>query len=71
MSTRRMRFDGTKTLSWKFPPGKGHATGSSGRLEVTLGTNDKVTELILNLLLGRPHLLSAARVTPSDRLQRT
>ena len=42
-STRAMAPDGTKMLSWKFPREKGRGTGSSGRLEVKLDTDGKVT----------------------------
>ena len=42
-STRAMGPDGTKALRWTFSPGKGRATSSSGRLEVKLGTDGKVT----------------------------
>jgi hypothetical protein len=42
-STRAMAPDGTKMLSWKFPRGQGRGTGASGRLEVKLDTDGKVT----------------------------
>ena len=41
-STRTMGSDGAKALSWRFSPEKGHAPGSSGRLDVKLGTDGKV-----------------------------
>jgi hypothetical protein len=41
-STRMMGPDGTKALSWTFSPAGGHATRSSGRLEVRFSTDGKV-----------------------------
>jgi hypothetical protein len=41
-STRMMGPDGTKALSWAFSRAGGHATRSSGRLEVRLDTDGKV-----------------------------
>ncbi|SPE59586.1 conserved hypothetical protein [Verrucomicrobia bacterium] len=42
-STRAMGPDGTKTLRWSFAAAEGRATRSSGRLEVRLGPDGKVT----------------------------
>jgi hypothetical protein len=41
-STRTLGPDGAKALSWRFSPEKGHATSSSGRLDVKLATDGKV-----------------------------
>ena len=37
-SARTLAPDGTKMLSWRFPSAQRHATGSSAKLEVRLGT---------------------------------
>ncbi len=42
-STRAMSPDGTKMLSWRFPPADGHRKNSAGKLDVRLGTDGKVT----------------------------
>ena len=41
-NTRTMAPDGAKALSWRFSPPKGHSAGSSGHLDVKLGTDGKV-----------------------------
>jgi hypothetical protein len=42
-SGRTLLPDGSKTLNWKYPQAMGHSTGSPGRLEVRLGSDDRVT----------------------------
>ncbi len=42
-STRAVSPDGTKMLTWRFLPAEGHGKKSSGRLDVRLGTDGKVT----------------------------
>ena len=42
-SSRSLGPEGSKTLSWRFSPGKGCATSSPGRLEVRLGAGGNVT----------------------------
>ena len=41
-ATRTMGPDGSKSLTWNFAPAKGHAGGSSGKLDVKLGADGKV-----------------------------
>ena len=41
-STRTMGPDGSKMLTWRFARAKVSTAGSSGRLEVRLGTDGKV-----------------------------
>jgi hypothetical protein len=42
-SSRAMGADGAKALRWTFSPGEGRAASSSGRLDVKLGGDGKVT----------------------------
>ena len=41
--TRALVADGRKTLAWRFSPGKSRLTSSSGRLDVQLDSEGKVS----------------------------